>query len=78
MDRTWYYMTHPAKTEAEIYERFNEVHDRMREQYNKQREREQLKREIIDEVMKRITIEIKNEASPAIQDLKKQLSTLGK
>ena len=78
MDRTWYYMTHPAKTEAEIYERFNEVHDRMREQYNKQREREQLKREIIDEVMKRITIEIKNEAIPAIQDLKKQLSTLGK
>lgn len=78
MDRTWYYMTHPAKTEAEIYERFNEVHDRMREKYNKQREREQLKREIIDEVMKRITIEIKNEASPAIQDLKKQLSILGK
>lgn len=78
MDRTWYYMTHPATTEAEIYERFNEAHDRIREKFDKQREREQLKREIIDEVMKRITIEIKNEASPAIQDLKKQLSTLGK
>lgn len=78
MDRTWYYMTHPAKTEEEIYERFNEVHNRMREEFDKQREREQLKREIIDEVMKRITIEIKNEASPAIQDLKKQLETLGK
>lgn len=78
MDRTWYYMTHPAKTEAEIYERFNEVHNRMREEFDKQREREQLKREIIDEVMKRITIEIKNEASPAIQDLKKQLESLGK
>jgi len=78
MDRTWYYMMHPATTEAEIYERFNEAHDRIREKFDKQREREQLKREIIDEVMKRITIEIKNEASPAIQDLKKQLATLGK
>ena len=78
MDRTWYYMTHTAKTEAEIYERFNEAHDRIREKFDKQREREQLKREIIDEVMTRITIEIKNEASPAIQDLNKQLATLGK
>jgi hypothetical protein len=37
--------------------------------YNREREREQMKREIIAEVLKQIRIEINNEASPAIKEI---------
>lgn len=40
--------------------------------------KEQIKREVIQEVLAAIRIEIKNEAGPAIQELNQQLKNLGK
>ena len=44
--------------------------------YNREREREQMKREIIAEVLKQIRVEVKNEASPAIREIKKDIENL--
>ena len=44
--------------------------------YNREREREQMKREIIAEVLKQLRIEVNNEASPAIKEIKKDIENL--
>ena len=44
--------------------------------YNREREREQMKREIIAEVLKQIRVEVNNEASPAIKEIKKDIENL--
>ena len=59
---------------------YGRFHRDMIDQYNARADREQLKAEILAEVAKmidqRIDIQIKNEASPALNQLKKDLQNL--
>lgn len=71
-----YCMTHPTNDPAELTQRLFEQHRMMRDKWNKERDREQMKREIIAEVLKQIRVEVKNEASPAIREIKKDIENL--
>ena len=48
----------------------------LRDKWNKERDREQMKQEIIAEVLKQIRVEVNNEASPAIREIKKDIENL--
>ena len=69
-------MTNPTKDEAEINRRFHEQSRMIMERYNQQREKEQMIKDITDEVMRRIRVEVNNEASPEIKKIKDDIDKL--
>lgn len=71
-----YCMTHPTNDPAELTRRLFEQTRAITEELNREREREQMKREIIAEVLKQLRIEINNEASPAIKEIKKDIENM--
>lgn len=71
-----YCITHPTKDPAELTRRLYEQTRLFSNELNREREREQMKREIIAEVLKQIRIEVNNEASPAIKEIKKDIENL--
>lgn len=71
-----YCMTHPTNDPAELNRRLFEQTRRFSAELNQRREREQMKREIIDEVLKQIRIEINNEASPAIKEIQNDIKNM--
>lgn len=71
-----YCMTHPTDDPAELTRRLWEQTRAFTNELDRRREREEMKREIIAEVLKQLRIEVKNEASPAIREIKKDIENL--
>ena len=71
-----YCMTHNTDDPAELTRRLFNQTRMISNRYNREREREQMKREIIAEVLKQIRVEVNNEASPAIKEIKKDIENL--
>lgn len=69
-------MTNPTNDNAEINRRYYEQTRMIREQYRQQEEKERMKKEITEEVMKRIRVIINNEASPEIKKIKDDIDKL--
>lgn len=75
-DYKMYCMTHNTDDPAELTRRLFNQTRMISNRYNREREREQMKREIIAEVLKQIRVEVNNEASPAIKEIKKDIENL--
>lgn len=75
-DYKMYCMTHNTDDPAELTRRLFNQTRMISNRYNREREREQMKREIIAEVLKQIRVEVNNEASPAIREIKKDIENL--
>ena len=75
-DYKMYCMTHNTDDPAELTRRLFNQTRMISNRYNREREREQMKREIIAEVLKQIRIEIKNEASPAIKEIQNDIKNM--
>lgn len=71
-----YCMNTPTNDPAELTRRLFNQTRAISNKLNRQREREQMKKEIIAEVLKQIRIEVNNEASPAIREIKKDIENL--
>ena len=71
-----YCMTHPTNDPAELTRRLWEQTRAFTAELDREREREKMKREIIAEVLKQLRVEVKNEASPAIREIKKDIENL--
>lgn len=71
-----YCMTHPTNDPAELTRRLFEQTRLFQSELDQRRDREQMKREIIAEVLKQIRVEVNNEASPAIREIKKDIENL--
>ena len=71
-----YCMTHPTNDPAELTQRLFEQTRLIQNRYNQERDREKMKQEIIAEVLKQLRVEVKNEASPAIREIKKDIENL--
>ena len=71
-----YCMTHPTDDPAELTRRLFDQTRLFQSELDHRREREQMKREIIAEVLKQIRVEVNNEASPAIREIKKDIENL--
>lgn len=71
-----YCATTPTNDPAELTRRLFNQTRAISNKLNRQREREQMKQEIIAEVLKQIRVEVKNEASPAIKEIKKDIENL--
>ena len=71
-----YCMTHPTNDPAELTQRLFEQTRLIQQRYNQERDREKMKQEIIAEVLKQLRVEVKNEASPAIREIKKDIENL--
>lgn len=69
-------MTNPTNDEAEINRRFYEQTRMIKERYERQRDKEQMVKEITEEVLKRIRVIVKNEASPEIKKIKDDIDKL--
>lgn len=75
-DYKMYCMTHNTDDPAELTRRLFNQTRMISNRYNREREREQMKREIIDEVLKQIRIEINNEASPVIKEIQNDIKNM--
>ena len=75
-DYKMYCMTHNTDDPAELTRRLFDQTRMISNRYNREREREQMKREIIAEVLKQIRIEINNEASPAIKEIQNDIKNM--
>lgn len=75
-DYQLYCLTHPTDDPAELNKRFWNQSQTIYDKLNQQRAQEQMKQEIIDEVLKQIRIEIKNEASPTVKGIKNDIDKL--
>ena len=75
-DYQLYCLTHPTDDPAELNKRFWNQSQAIYDKLNQQRAQEQMKQEIIDEVLKQIRIEIKNEASPTVEGIKNDIDKL--
>ena len=75
-DYKMYCMTHNTDDPAELTRRLFNQTRMISNRYNREREREQMKREIIAEVLKQIRIEINNEASPAIKEIQNDIKNM--
>ena len=71
-----YCMTHPTDDPAELTRRLWEQTRVFTSELDRERDREKMKREIIAEVLKQLRVEVKNEASPAIREIKKDIENL--
>ena len=78
-NEVWDFLEDLARDTDQPHQYMNIVHARTREQYNKQREREQLKKEIIEAVLSRLSIMFETgEAIKEINALNKAIEQLGK
>ena len=75
-DYKMYCMTHNTDDPAELTRRLFNQTRMISNRYNREREREQMKREIIAEVLKQIRIEINNEASPVIKEIQNDIKNM--
>ena len=75
-DYKMYCKTHNTDDPAELTRRLFNQTRMISNRYNREREREQMKREIIAEVLKQIRIEINNEASPAIKEIQNDIKNM--
>lgn len=75
-DYKMYCMTHNTDDPAELTRRLFNQTRMISNRYNREREREQMKREIIAEVLKQIRIEVNNEASPAIKEIQNDIKNM--
>lgn len=75
-DYKMYCMTHNTDEPAELTRRLFNQTRMISNRYNREREREQMKREIIAEVLKQIRIEVNNEASPAIKEIQNDIKNM--
>ena len=75
-DYKMYCMTHNTDDPAELTRRLFNQTRMISNRYNREREREQMKREIIAEVLKQIRIEINNEASAAIKEIQNDIKNM--
>ena len=75
-DYKMYCMTHNTDDQAELTRRLFNQTRMISNRYNRDREREQMKREIIAEVLKQIRIEVNNEASPAIKEIQNDIKNM--
>ena len=73
-----YCATHPTDDPSELTYRLWAQTRGMIDEVNARRDREQLKQEIIEEVLKRIQIEVKDEASPTIKKINEEISAMFK
>lgn len=71
-----YCMTHNTDSPAEMTRRLFNQTRAISNRINRQRELEQMKREIIDEILKKIRIEINNEASPVIKEIQNDIKNI--
>ena len=71
-----YCMSHHTDDPAELTRRLFNQTRAISNKLHKQRDREQMKREIIDEVLKQIRIEINNEASPVIKEIQNDIKNM--
>ena len=71
-----YCMTHNTDSSAEMTRRLFNQTRAISNRINRQRELEQMKREIINEVLKKIRIEINNEASPVIKEIQNDIKNI--
>lgn len=75
----WDYLEEIAREADKPHLVMNIVHARMIERYNKQQEREQMKKEIVEEVLSRLSIMFETgEAIREINALNKAIEQLGK
>lgn len=75
----WDYLEEIARETDKPHLVMNIVHARMIERYNKQQEREQMKKEIVEEVLSRLSIMFETgEAIREITALNKAIEQLGK
>lgn len=75
----WDYLEEIAREADKPHLVMNIVHARMIERYNKQQEREQIKKEIVEEVLSRLSIMFETgEAIREINALNKAIEQLGK
>lgn len=75
----WDYLEEIARETDKPHLVMNIVHARMIERYNKQQEREQMKKEIVEEVLSRLSIMFETgEAIREINSLNKAIEQLGK
>ena len=75
----WDYLEEIARETDKPHLVMNIVHARMVERYNKQQEREQMKKEIVEEVLSRLSIMFETgEAIREINALNKAIEQLGK
>ena len=75
----WDYFEEIARETDKPHLVMNFVHARMVERYNKQQEREQMKKEIVEEVLSRLSIMFETgEAIREINALNKAIEQLGK
>ena len=75
----WDYLEEIARDADKPYLVMNIAHAKMLERYNKQQEREQLKKEIIEDVLSRLSIKFETgEATKEINSLNKAIEQLGK
>ena len=75
----WDYLEEIARETDKPHRVMNIVHARMIERYNKQQEREQMKKEIVEEVLSRLSIMFETgEAIREINALNKAIEQLGK
>ena len=75
-DYKMYCMTHNTDDPAELTRRLFNQTRMISNRYNRDREREQMKREIIAEVLKQIRIEVNNKASPAIKEIQNDIKNM--
>lgn len=71
-----YCMNHNTDSSAEMTRRLFNQTRAISNRINRQRELEQMKREIINEVLKKIRIEINNEASPVIKEIQNDIKNI--
>ena len=75
----WDFLEEFAREANQPHQVMNIVHARMRERFNKEREREQLKKEIIEEVLSRISIMFETgEAIKKINSLNEAIEQLAR
>lgn len=55
-----------------------EAHRAITDRYNAEREQKELEDRIVQRVLQRLTVEVKNEATPAIRELQKEISRMMK
>ena len=78
-NEVWDFLEDFARDADQPHQVMNIVHARMRERFNKEREREQLKKEIVEEVLSRISIMFETgEAIKEINALNKAIEQLAR
>lgn len=78
-NEVWDFLEDFARDANQPHQVMNIAHARMRERFNKEREREQLKKEIIEDVLSHLSIMFETgEAIREINALNKAIEQLGK